>query len=115
MRVGFYVKAVPAIFLGEFASFFTRILNGDLLARYEVFQLTSTSETEFQSFESLIIFNYEVSPFAVQYTNAKENIFQFLINICAIIGGLFTLAGIVDGMIHKGSKIIFKDRINKLQ
>ena len=66
MRVGFYVKAVPAIFLSEFASWFFRIFdNVKLMHKNEVFQLTSSSETEFQSYESLIIFNYEVSPFAV--------------------------------------------------
>ena len=115
MRVGFYIKAVPAIFVGEFASFFSKLMMPNFLSKYEVFQLTATSETEYQQFESLIIFNYEVSPFAVIYSNVKENFFQFLISMCAIIGGVFTIAGIVDGLIHKGSKIVFKDRINKLQ
>lgn len=80
-----------------------------------MFQLTATSETEFQGYESLIIFNYEVSPFAIAYSNVRENFFQFLISMSAIIGGVFTFASIVDGLIHKGSKIVFKDRINKLQ
>ena len=116
MRVGFYLKAVPAIFLGEFGSFMVNFMGmGSLLHRTEVFQLTASSETEFQSFESLIIFNYEVSPFAILYTNARENFLQFIISICAIIGGIFTMAGIVDSIIHKGSKIVFKDRIGKLQ
>lgn len=75
MRVGFYIKAVPAIFLGEFASMAVNYFYKGLMHRFEVFQLTSSSETEFQSFESLIIFNYEVSPFAVIYTNSKENFF----------------------------------------
>ena len=114
MRVGFYIKAVPAIFLGELASLAVNFLSKSFMHKFEVFQLTASSETEFQSFESLIIFNYEVSPFAVIYTNAKENFFQFLISMCAIIGGVFTFAGIVDSIIHKGSKIVFKERINKL-
>ena len=75
MRAGFYLKAVPAIFMGEIASFFAKLFKNVVFSRYEVFQLTATSETEFQSFESLIIFNYEVSPFAIKYTNAKENFF----------------------------------------
>ena len=76
MRVGFYVKAVPAIFLSEFASWIFRIFDSKkLLHKNEVFQLTASSETEFQSFESLIIFNYEVSPFAVLYSNERENFF----------------------------------------
>ena len=116
MRVGFYLKAVPAIFLSEFGAWFLRVFDSvKLMHRREVFQLTASNETEFQSFESLIIFNYEVSPFAIQYTNGRENFLQFLISLLSIIGGVFTFASIVDSCIHKGSKIIFKDRINKLQ
>jgi len=114
MRCGFYLKAVPAIFLGEFASWYTTVFGKKLLHRNEVFQLNASSETEFQSWESLIIFNYEVSPFAVEYSNVRENFLQFLISMMAIIGGVFTFASIVDSVIHKGSKIVFKDRINKL-
>lgn len=114
MRCGFYLKAVPAIFLGEFASWFTSVFGRKLLYRNEVFQLTASSETEFQSWESIIIFNYEVSPFAVEYSNVRENFLQFLISMMAIVGGCFTFASIVDSIIHKGSKIVFKDRINKL-
>jgi hypothetical protein len=47
MRVGFYLKAVPAIFMGEIASFFAKLFKGVVFSRYEVFQLTATSETEF--------------------------------------------------------------------
>lgn len=85
-----------------------------LYTRLEVFQLTASKEILNDSPEAIIIFNYSVSPFAVWFTNARENFFQFVINMCSIIGGIFTLAGIVDSIIHKGSKIVFKDRINKL-
>lgn len=118
MRVGFYLKAVPAIFMGEFGSIIYKLgqifEKTPILHRNEVFQLTASSEIDFNEVESLVIFNYEVSPFAILYTNARENFFQFLISMCAIIGGVFTFAGIVDSMIHKGSKMVFKDRINKL-
>lgn len=77
--------------------------------------MVSSHEAIHSNAESLIMFKYEVSPFAVKYSNAKENLFQFTINICAIIGGIFTVAGIIDSLIHKGSKIVFKDQINKLQ
>lgn len=76
MRVGFYLKAVPAIFLSEFGSWMFRIFDKVKLYHHnEVFQLTASSETEYQSFESLIIFNYEVSPFAIQYSNTREDFF----------------------------------------
>jgi hypothetical protein len=43
-----------------------------------------------------------------------ENIFDFLVYICAIIGGLFTVASIIDSMIHKSVSLVFKERIKKL-
>jgi hypothetical protein len=37
-----------------------------------------------------------------------------LIHICAIVGGIFTIAGIIDAMIHRSVSAIFKQRIGKL-
>jgi len=42
MRVGFYLKAVPAIFLGEFGAWFSSLFGTKLLHKNEVFQLTAT-------------------------------------------------------------------------
>lgn len=114
MKCNFFLKAVPAIFLHEFSSAFYSIIDQKSLKRNEVFQLTSSKEIQFDQFESLIMFQYTVSPFAVMYTNTRENFFQFLISLLAIIGGVFTIAGIVDSVIHQGGKLVFKERINKL-
>jgi len=47
MRVGFYLKAVPAIFFSEFGAAFSNIFGKKFLYKNEVFQLTATNETEF--------------------------------------------------------------------
>ncbi len=101
MRVGFFLNAVPSEFEADHGI-------GNIFTT-ETFQLTSSYEIDYDYSEDVIFFNYQISPIAVHYTNSKENIFQFLINICAIIGGIFTVAGIVDSIIHKGSKVIFKN------
>ena len=62
----------------------------------------------------MLMFNYELSPITVQYYQDKENIFEFLIHICAVVGGIFTIASIIDAFIHKSVSLIFKDRIRKL-
>ena len=105
MRIGFHLNAVPSEFEADHLgnAFIT-----------EAFQLDATYETDYSYHEDLIVFNYQISPIAIHYSNQKENIFQFLINICAIIGGIFTVSGIIDSLIHKGSKIVFKGQINKL-
>jgi Endoplasmic reticulum vesicle transporter len=60
------------------------------------------------------MFNYELSPITVQFKQVKENFFEFLIYICAIVGGVFTVAGIVDAIIHRSVSVLFKERIGKL-
>jgi hypothetical protein len=60
------------------------------------------------------MFNYEMSPISVSYRQETENVSVFLIHICAIVGGIFTMAGIVDAIIHRSVGILFKDKIGKL-
>lgn len=40
---------------------------------------------------------------------------EFMVHICAIVGGIFTIAGIVDAFLHKSFGLLFKERIGKLQ
>jgi hypothetical protein len=63
--------------------------------------------------ESVIVFNFQIQQMSVKYSNHKENLFQFLINLCAILGGVFTLMGIIDGAFYQASKVIFKEKIGK--
>ena len=60
------------------------------------------------------MFNYELSPITVKYEQKSENFFDFILYICAIIGGVFTVAGIIDALIHRSVSAIFKQRIGKL-
>lgn len=80
----------------------------------EVFQLKISEETNTHAGESVVVFNYGIQQVSVLYTNQRENFFQFLINLCAIIGGVFTITKMFDGAVHKTSKILFKQDINKL-
>jgi len=45
----------------------------------------------------------------------KESFFHFLVQICAIIGGIFTVAGIIDLVIHRSvAHILKKAEMGKL-
>lgn len=48
-----------------------------------------------------VFFSYELSPLMVKYTEKDNSFSHFLVNICGIIGGIFTVAGLVDGVLHK--------------
>lgn len=49
---------------------------------------------------------YELSPLLVQYTEKRRSLTQFLTGVCAIIGGVFTVAGLIDSMIYRSSKVL---------
>ena len=66
MRVGFFLKAVPSEFESE------HLGNAYIT---EAFQLDATYETDYDYKEDWIMFNYQISPIAIHYSNQKENIF----------------------------------------
>ncbi|XP_020250816.1 endoplasmic reticulum-Golgi intermediate compartment protein 3-like isoform X2 [Asparagus officinalis] len=55
-----------------------------------------------------VYFIYDFSPIKVIYTEGKVSFLHFLTNICAIIGGVFTVAGIIDSFIYHGQRAIKK-------
>ena len=62
-----------------------------------------------------IVFRYDLSPVTVKFSLKKESFFHFLVQICAIIGGIFTVAGIIDSLIHKSIiHILKKAQMGKL-
>lgn len=59
-------------------------------------------------------FRYEISPLTVKYTEKKQPFYRFITTICAVIGGTFTVAGIVDSMIFGAQQMVKKAQIGKL-
>lgn len=61
-----------------------------------------------------IWFRYELSPITVKYTERRQPLYHFLTTVCAIIGGTFTVAGILDSLIFSASEIVKKAQLGKL-
>ena len=55
-----------------------------------------------------VFFTYELAPFMVKYSEKEKSLGHFLTGLCAIIGGIFTVAGILDKLVYNSSKIIQK-------
>jgi hypothetical protein len=49
---------------------------------------------------SLVVFKYELSAINVVYTCEEMKVLQFLINLCAIIGGFITVSSILDSILR---------------
>uniref|UniRef100_A0A8W8MY15 Endoplasmic reticulum-Golgi intermediate compartment protein 3 n=1 Tax=Magallana gigas TaxID=29159 RepID=A0A8W8MY15_MAGGI len=55
-----------------------------------------------------VFFIYELSPMMVKYTEKQRSFMHFLTGVCAIIGGIFTVAGLIDSMIYHSSRALQK-------
>lgn len=53
-------------------------------------------------------FQYELSPLMVKYTERERSLGHFLTNVCAIIGGVYTVAGLIDSFLYHSVKLIKK-------
>lgn len=51
---------------------------------------------------------YELSPMMVKYTEKRRSFMHFLTGVCAIIGGVFTVAGLIDAMIYHSARALQK-------
>ncbi|CAM6082878.1 unnamed protein product [Calypogeia fissa] len=55
-----------------------------------------------------VFFFYDLSPIKVNFTHERTSFLHFLTNLCAIIGGMFTVSGIIDALVYHGHKAIKK-------
>ena len=93
----YYLKVVPTKFL----TYSSEEINN--------YQYTYSSFGEYGINEiSTLYFRYDLSPITVEYKQYKETFLTFFINICAIIGGIFTVTGIIDAIIHKSVLLLMR-------
>lgn len=55
-----------------------------------------------------VFFFYDISPLKVIYIEEKVSFLHFLTSVCAIVGGVFTVSGIVDSFIYHGHRALKK-------
>mmetsp|Transcript_47708 Transcript_47708/g.103792 ORF Transcript_47708/g.103792 Transcript_47708/m.103792 type:complete len:348 (-) Transcript_47708:152-1195(-) len=60
----------------------------------------NTNRIENQQMPSLY-FRYDFSPVTIKFRESKESFSHFIVQLCAVVGGIFTVAGLVDTLVHK--------------
>jgi len=60
-----------------------------------------------------IWFRYELTPITVKYTEERKPFYHFITMACAIVGGAFTVAGIIDSMVFTASEMFNKFQLGK--
>lgn len=66
-----------------------------------VYQFTANSNKIANQQMPSLYFRYDFSPVTVRYQETRESFSHFLVQICAVIGGVFTVAGLVDSLLHR--------------
>ena len=51
-----------------------------------------------------VFFIYDISPIKVAYTEQATSLWTFITSLCAIIGGVFVVARMVDSALHSVSR-----------
>lgn len=85
----YYTKVVPTTYVPLSAK------------SVHVYQFTANSNKIMNQQMPSLYFRYDFSPVTVRYQETRESLSHFLVQICAVIGGIFTVAGLVDSVIHK--------------
>ena len=51
-----------------------------------------------------VFLSFDISPMLIIYKEYRKPFTHFLTDICAVVGGVFTVAGIVDGLLYSAEK-----------
>ena len=86
----YYLKVVPTNY---------NEINGK---SYDVNQFTSNSnEVPVNMQVPTIYFRFDIAPILVRFEQYKESPFEFFVQVCAIIGGIYSVIGILDTLINR--------------
>jgi hypothetical protein len=53
-----------------------------------------------------VFFMYDLSPIMVKFTETRRSFTHFLTGVCAIVGGVYTVAGMIDSFIYHGLRSV---------
>jgi len=96
----YYVKIVPTIFARLDGSTF--VTNQFSVTRHSKVISTFFGDGGMPG----VFFTYELAPMMVKYSEKQKSLGHFLSNLCAIIGGIFTVSGLLDKLIYASGNLL---------
>lgn len=98
----YYIKIVPTVYAR--ADGHTLHTNQFAVTRHQKPVGSFTGE---QGLPGMFV-TYELAPMMVKYSEKQKSFFHFLTSVCAIIGGVFTVASLIDSVVYHSSRAIQK-------
>ncbi|XP_048424721.1 endoplasmic reticulum-Golgi intermediate compartment protein 3-like isoform X2 [Pyrus x bretschneideri] len=97
----YFIKVVPTIY--------TNIRGRTIFSnQYSVTEHYKSLELGYSHMLPGVFFFYDLSPIKVTFKEEHVPFLHFMTHICAIIGGIFTIAGLIDSFIYHGQRAIKK-------
>ena len=96
----YFLKIVPTVYEARYS----RAVDTN---QYSVTEFVS--EVDPKSYEGPVpelLFKVDFSPIMVRLREASRSFLNFLTGLCAILGGVFTVAGMVDSTVYQSTKAI---------
>lgn len=97
----YYVKVVPT----EYAPLRGEKISTNQFSVTEHYQATGSKQG--QGLPGVFFF-YELSPIMVKFSETRSSFLHFITQLCAIVGGVFTVAGMIDGVVYHGIRHLEK-------
>jgi len=103
----YVMKIVPTVY---------EDIAGDKIVSYQYTYAYKTymSFSPMGRFIPAIWFKYDLNPITVRYHEKRPPFYTFITTVCAIVGGTFTVAGIIDSAIFTASEMFKKFELGKL-
>ncbi|CAL0322707.1 unnamed protein product [Lupinus luteus] len=91
----------------------TEVITGNDYQLVEEYEYTAHSNVAQSLNIPVAKFRLELSPMQVLITENQKSFSHFITNVCAIIGGVFTVAGILDSILHNTVRLMKKVELGK--
>jgi len=109
----YHLKIVPTVYAHG-----SEIIKGGRgeLHGYQFTALKKSFETNAHGMRMLpaIWFRYQLTPITVKYVLQVKPFYHFLTTVCAIVGGTFTVAGIIDSCLFTAHEVFRKIEMGKI-
>lgn len=80
---------------------------------YDAYEYTAHSHTYASDTNPTAKFTYDLSPIQIIVREGQRHWYHFLTTTCAIVGGVFTVAGILDAILYQSFKLAKKIDLGK--
>ncbi|GMH43496.1 hypothetical protein BSKO_11418 [Bryopsis sp. KO-2023] len=80
---------------------------------YDAYEYTVHSHTYSSDSIPAAKFTYQLSPIQLVVRETPRELYKFVTSLCAIVGGVFTVAGIFDSIVYQGVKFAKKIELGK--